>query len=235
MADTVGTAALRARVAGRARAGTVTIRDFDQGVVETLGAKVIGDTYFITELAYLDPPPGDPGIAVVFSHPEDVFQRHRLPVIEVRRDDITPAMSRWHPGMVHYRVPSYGANPATRNGVSGFTRMETYQQSTPFDILYTVRVEARQREYMAAANHVIAYVMKVYQPYCRVLVRDSVGDLRSYEAFAESIAPIDNIPEVSNRVIGFSLSLRVEAELDLNDPTDSATVTDRIVNTRLLK
>jgi len=229
MADDVGTDALRARVEGRARTGIVTIRDFDQGVVETLGAKVIGDRYFITELSDLDPAPGQPGVPVVFSHPEEVLQTHRLPVIEVRRDDINAAMHRWHPGMGTYRVPGFGTRPAG-SPYAGDTRMgwdhyEEAQQACPYDILYTINIQARQRAYMAAANKVLAYVLRIYQPYSAVGVIDSVGDRRSYEAYLEGIAPLDNVPEVAERMIGFALSLRVEAELDINEPTLHKSVT----------
>jgi hypothetical protein len=223
VSDDVSTSALRNRVNGHARTGTITLRDFDKGVVETLGAKVIGDRYFITELKHLDPAPEFPGVPVVFAHPEDVFQAHKVPVIEVRRDDIQPAMNRWHPGTLHYRVPSASAQPATvtfPDGTyrSGYTHYETLQQSCPFDLLYTINIIAKQRQYMAAANLILAYVLKIYQPYCSVYAYDSIGDLRSYEAFLESVGPMDEAADVSERMIGFALSLRVEAELDINDP-----------------
>lgn len=229
MADNVGTAALRARTEGRDRTGTVTVRDFDQGVIETLGAVVVGNSYFILGLSDLDPPPGMPGVPVVFSHPEEVLQTHRMPVIEVRRDDINPAMQRWHPGMGTYRTPVTGAigigSPYPNDPRRAWNRYEQAQQSTPFDILYTINIQARQRQYMAAANKILAYVLGIYQPYSAVYIKDSVGDRRSYEAFLEAVAPLDNVPEVAERVIGFALSLRVEAELDINAPTTHTAVT----------
>jgi len=229
MADDVGTAALRARTEGSARTGVVTVRDFDQGVVETLGAVVVDGRYFILGLSDLDPPPGEPGVPVVFSHPEEVLQTHRVPVIEVRRDDINPAMQRWHPGMGTYRAPSLGAmqvgSPFAGDTRTAWNHYEQAQQATPFDILYTINIQARQRQYMAAANKILAYVLRIYQPYSAVYVKDSAGDRRSYEAFLDAVAPLDNVPEVAERVIGFALSLRVEAELDINEPTTSTTVT----------
>jgi hypothetical protein len=87
---------------------------------------------------------------------------------------------------------------------------------------------------MAAANKILAYVLSIYQPYSAVLVYDSEGDRRSYEAFLDAMAPLDNVPGVGERVIGFALSLRVEAELDINTPKDYATVSSaaRITTTR---
>lgn len=239
MADDVGTAALRARTEGRDRTGIVTVRDFDQGVVETLGAVVVDGRYFILGLSDLDPPPGMPGVPVVFSHPEEVLQTQRIPLIEVRRDDINPAMQRWHPGMGTYRTPARSALPVASPLVGDtrtfWNRVEQAQQATPFDILYTINIQARQRQYMAAANHILAYVLKIYQPYSAVYVQDSVGDRRSYEAFLEAVAPLDNVPEVGERMIGFALSLRVEAELDINDSTTHSAVTKAVQTTLTLK
>ena len=231
MADSPDVAALRARSEGRARTGTVTLRDFDQGVVETLGAKVIGDRYFITELKHLDPAPEFPGVPVVFAHPEDIFQVHKIPVIETRRDDISMAMNRWHPGTIHYSAPAataLGQSVTFPDGTkkTGFSRYEEQQQSCPFDLLYTINIIAKQRTAMAAAQYILAYVMKIYQPYCAVYIKDSIGDVRSYEAFLESVGPMDEAADVSERVIGFALSLRVEAELDINDPQVQTAVTN---------
>lgn len=238
MSDDVATAALRARTEGSARTGYVTVRDFDQGVVETLGAVVVDGAYFILGLSNLDPPPGMPGVPVVFSHPEEVLQTHRVPVIEVRRDDINPAMQRWHPGMGTYRTPTRGALPVPSfvpgDASQGFNRYEESQQSTPFDILYTINIQARQRQFMAAANRILAYVLRIYQPYSAVYITDSVGDRRSYEAFLEAVAPLDNVPEVGERMIGFALSLRVEAELDINEPTSHTAVTSLTVRSSTL-
>jgi len=238
MADDVGTAALRARTEGSAQTGIVTVRDFDQGVVETLGAVVIDGSYFILGLSEYDPPPGEPGVRVVFSHPEEVLQTHRMPVIEVRRDDINPATQRWHPGMETYRAPARGALPTVSPFVGdtrkGWNQIDVAQQAAPFDILYTINIQARQRQYMAAANKILAYVLSIYQPYSAVFVYDSVGDRRSYEAFLDAIAPLDNVPGVAERTIGFALSLRVEAELDINPTTKHGTVSSaaRITLTR---
>lgn len=239
MADDAATAALRARTEGSARTGYVTVRDFDQGVVETLGAVVVNGAYFILGLSDQDPPPGMPGVPVVFSHPEEVLQTHRVPVIEVRRDDINPAMQRWHPGMGTYRTPQFGTLPAASfipgEAAFGFTRYEVAQQTTPFDILYTINIQARQRQFMAAANKILHYVLRIYQPYSAVYIKDSVGDRRSYEAFLEAVAPLDNVPEVGERMIGFALSLRVEAELDINEPTTHPAVTSVTLRSSTVK
>ncbi len=69
------------RVAGQDRTGTVGIRDFDQGVVETMGATVQDGKYYLP-VAGVDGPPGWPGVPVVFAFPEDVAQVSAVPAAE---------------------------------------------------------------------------------------------------------------------------------------------------------
>lgn len=62
------------------------------------------------------------------------------------------------------------------------------------------------------------YAVRKYQPYTTLYLKDSIGDVRSYDAFNESPNPQDSKTDVANRSINFNISLRVEAEIDLNDP-----------------
>ncbi len=246
-----------AREAGRAPAGRVGLRNFDQGVVETLGAEVFDSgtglsNYFIatSRIAPVEPAPGLPGIPITFSHPEDIWERYRQPVIVIRRDDIAPAMTRWHPGMVTYRTPALGAKPVsvrlgpTTGVVAGYDKYEQKEQAVPFDITYTISILARHRgkgplprrgdpaKFTGAAgsprnqvNAILDYCLRIYAPYTAVLVRDSLDDIRTYSAFMEAISHLDEVPEVTERVLGFALTLRVEAELDLRDPVTQRAVT----------
>jgi hypothetical protein len=152
--------------------------------------------------------------------------------VEVRRDDIAQAMERWMPGTQQYRAPADGAQPLSvtlPNGVTvtGYDRMEIVAQAIPFDITYTISVKARYRGAPGQRNQVnglFANVLRRYPPYGKINVVDSIGDLRSYEAFNEGISNLDNIVEVQDRTLGFAITLRVEAELDLKDPYTVQTV-----------
>lgn len=245
---------VRERTEGRARTGFVNLRAFDQGVVETLGARVESlpdgqqhyflhidreDTDDLPESSHflrdsVEPRPGLPGVPVSFSYPEDAFNKYTIPLILVNRDDITPAMERWHPGLHQYRAPGRSAQqvkykqPDSDTVHEGWDRMEYREQAVPYDLSYTINVIARNRGAAGAKNHaqrVADFVSRVYQPYCRVLVTDSVGDLRSYEAFQEAYSPIDEVAGVADRVIGFAISIRIVGELDLTDPQTRKTVT----------
>lgn len=166
--------------------------------------------------------PGDAGLPVTFFFPEDTHEKFRVPRIVVTRDDISPAMNRWHPGSFQYRVPGEGANVVESRGRRGFDRSESLQQAVPFDITYSLMLYTRTR---AQGNTLLDFVLRCYPPYCNVKVQDSVGDYRLYSAFMESLGMIDDVPEVADRVIAFAVTLRVEAELDLNDPITEKTVT----------
>jgi hypothetical protein len=234
---------------GRSRTGYVDVRDFDCGVVETLGAKIDEDLqgYFL-EVEGITPPPGPdgvtplPGVPVVFENSEDIWEKYKLPVIVVRQDDISPAMNRWHPGTLQYRTASATSNPVHlqigQREIIGVDEVEQVEQAVPFDIMYTVSVQARHRgpgrgvtgqgSPRNQANAIFKVLLRVYPPYCRVLVRDSIGDIRDYGAFMEGVSKLDEVSDVAQRMIGFGLTLRVEAELDLIDPVIRKTVTQRV-------
>ncbi len=168
--------------------------------------------------------PGATGLHVTFFFPEDTQEKFRIPGIVLTRDDISPSMNRWHPGSMQYRAPAKGAHPVTVGGRQGFDKMEELQQAIPFDITYSLMVYARTRN---QGNILLDYILRIYPPYCNVKVQDSEGDYRLYSAFMESLGMIDDVPDVGDRVIAFAVTLRVEAELDLNDPVTQNTVTQR--------
>lgn len=244
-----------ARANGQAPNGVVGLRNFDEGVVLTLGAEALEvDTgkgphsnFFITTgLLPVEPAPGLPGVPITFSHPEDIWERYRQPVIVIRRDDITPAMNRWHPNTVEYRAPARGANEVTVTfgentttevQVTGYDRYEEKQQAVPFDLTYTISIFARHRGkgplpprnkptgFTGAegsprnqVNRIFDYVLRRFPPYGQIYVTDSLGDRRRYSTFMEAVSHLDEVPEVTERVLGFALTVRVEAELDLSDP-----------------
>ncbi len=246
-------AGVEERTEGSSPTGSVGLRNFDEGVVETLNPEIINYNYYLTKVPNMSAPPGSPGIPIVFSHPEDLYERYKLPMVMIRRDDFSPALGRWHPGMTTYRAPAANAYPVEvplpNSGgtvVRGWSRYEEQQQAVPYDITYTISLLARHRGFGKGGqppvgegsprnqvNQLLDYVMRIYQPYCRVLVRDSLGDTRSYQAFMEATSHLDEVAEVTERMIGFALTLRVEAELDLRDPREKAVATAPLTPTEL--
>ena len=235
------------RAKGQRPTGIVGLRDFDQGIVDTLGAVEVRDNknatgYYLIDVPGFDrtggvaAPDGFVGVPIVFSYPEDTFQKYKLPMLMVRRDSIDPALTRWHPFSQQYNAYTQGsrrigvniARPGQNpNWIYGYDKKEDMQQAVPYDITYTLRLITKFRGDQGKANHtnaLLTHILKVFQPYCRVLVRDSLGDLRSYEAFQDNISSSDSSSEVADRTMGFDITLRVEAELDLNEPMVHNTV-----------
>jgi hypothetical protein len=232
------------RQRGHDQQGTVGIRDFDQGLIETMGAFVEDQRYWLT-IPGIDPPPGRPGVLVTFSFPEAEFKSYVLPLVLIRRDDISPAMERWHPGCVTYRTPPADALPVklpddgTINAnKAGHDRREMAYQATPFDITYTISCLAHYRGapgQRGQVQSVFHHVLRTYGPYSTVLLHDSLGDPREYHTFTESTSVLDEHSEIADRIIGLAVSLRVEAELDLYEPGTFKTVTQPLtINLRQL-
>lgn len=215
------------------RTGDVWISDFDRGVITSLGGYVNkeGDMYVIN-INGVPPPPKDgeiefEGIPIYFAFPDETINPKILPSFVVRRDDFSPAMSRWHPGNQQYRIPAKNShqssivNPRTgQTMATGYDFYESKGQAVPFDILYTIQIRARFRNNLKVSSmNMLKHTLRRFQPYTTVYLTDSEMDLRSYTAFMETSTALDTKPDVAGRETNFNISLRVEGELDLNDPT----------------
>lgn len=218
------------RAAGLMPNGEVHLRDFDQGVVETLGGQVVDSNYYLLSVPGVTAPPGLPGVPINFSFPEDTDDAYVFPQIVVTRDDISPATSRIHPGAKQYRAPAPGALPVQVTWGSrtahGFNRMQEQVAAIPYDISYTLSVLGYRRGAPARqnGNSLLEYALSRYQPYSAVEVYDSVGERRVYFATVDAASSLDEAVVVGERVIGWTIPITVEAELDLNTPLIYATV-----------
>lgn len=243
--------ALRDRYLGDARNGEVHLRDFDQGVVETFGGVIVNTddpscewngNYFLLNVAGVKAPPGMPGVPVNFSFPEDTNDVFIYPSVVIVREDISPAMNRYQPGTIQYRVPSLGAIPTEGQWggktFQGFNRMAERRSAVPYDISYTVNVYAYRRGdtpgaiqgVKGNANALLEYVLRWYQPYTAIDVYDNLGDRRVYFATVDAASPLDDVANIAERTIGWSISMTVEAELDLTPETNSPTVLSPVLN-----
>ena len=206
----------------------------------TLGGEVNAaeDAYVIKDVPGVSAPPEFEGIPVYFAFPDEVLQDLILPCWVVRRDSITPAMSRWHQGLHPYKIPAPGAvavdvkNPITGEvTASGFSKYEQKTQAAPFDLLYNIQIRARYRNNLRVpAMKMLTFTLRQYQPYTQVLVMDSEQKRRSYDAFMETPSAQDTQSNVEDREIRFNVTLRVEAELDLNDPFVQNAMTETTLN-----
>lgn len=222
---------LLAQAQGERPNGIVTLRSFDQGLVETLGAQVANDRYYVN-IEGLEPPAGEPGIPVNFMYPEDYYATFKYPSFVITRDDISISFGRIHPFQQQYRAPARNSLPVTvafpEGDRSGFDRMAMRDQARPYDITYTINIYSSLRGGFGgrkAANLMLDHVLRIFPDYGQVWVPDSLGTYRSYEAFNEGIANLDDLAGVSERLIQFAVTVRVEAEYDLANETNSRTVT----------
>lgn len=221
------------RTTGTRPNGEVTLRDFDRGIVETLGATVVDDAYYVN-VDGVTPPPGQPGIPVIFMNPEDYFANFRYPSFVVTRDDISISTTRLHPFQQQYRAPAPTAQPVVVQTPTGprtyYNRVIQREQATPYDITYTVNIYNSLRGGTGgryAANAMLTHVLQVCPVYGQVFVRDSLNNVRTYELFNEGISNLDDTAGVSERTIQFAVTLRVEAEYDLLPVTSAPTVQSR--------
>lgn len=216
---------------GKRPNGEVTLRSFDQGMVESLGARVDGNRYYVN-IEGVEPPAGDPGIPVHFMYPEDLNANFRYPAFVVNRDDIALAFQRIHPFNQKYRSPAKTSLFVGVNTPAGLItrpdRVEQQDSATPYDITYTINIynTLRGGGGRSAANRMLDHVLRIFPVYGQVFVPDSLGNYRSYEAFTEGVVNLDDLASVSERVIQFAVTIRVEAEYDLSDPTVTRVATE---------
>lgn len=238
------------------RTGDVWVEDFDRGVVETMGAQITGDDYFVAiagvENGYF---PHDyrvielrntqmPGIQVIFAAPDDVVQAFTIPCVVVRRDSIDPADDRWPSRNLKYEAPAPGATqvsvywPTHPNAdadgyVTGWSKYERQEGAWPYDFSYMISVLAAGRNCTTVAQRMIKHIMRIWPPKDNlgVFVKDSLGDLRSYEAFSEGPIDLKEALDVNDRQAGFSMTLRIDGELDLSDPYFTKPVQSMTLNT----
>lgn len=207
-----------------ARTGTVFLSDFDEGLVRTMGGELIEITldgektqaYVIMIDGVTGPDAYGGAVPVIWQNPEDVYQAGALPHVNVSRTAITPAMQRWFPGGYEYRTPAAGAQPVRAgNGVVGPSMLEFKQWAYPYDISYEVHIRARLR---AQADKMLKQIGKWFWAYGQIYLTDSEGAERGYYAFQESVDSLDEVADIADRMLGWTISLRCEAELDFNDP-----------------
>jgi hypothetical protein len=217
--------------------GEVFIDDYDRGVITTMGgcpnvyeikelAIPANSMYVIKDIPGVSPPPSYEGVPVYFAFPDENIENKIMPSIIVRRDAITPALNRWHPGNLQYTCPTPGAtestvyNPITGQPIaSGYNSYQQRWQAAPFDLLYNIQLRARYRNNLRAESmKLLHFVMKMYKPYTIVTIFDSLGRHRRYDAFMETPSAVDIMPDLDGKEANFNITLRVEGELDLENP-----------------
>jgi len=225
--------------------GQVWIEDFDRGVIVTMGGQILDwsldgndqSNYIIplanfSNLTSADMPVdlngiSAPGVPITFNNPSGIYEDHVLPSIEVsRNDEFSVALNRWTPCTLAYRAPATGAvakqvTLPSGTVVDGYDKYETQQSAWPYDVIYTINIKAKYRR---VAQEILSKIVRIYQPYSLINVIDSLSETRTYSAYNEGFVDTSEILAIDDRIISWSLTLRVEAEIDMNDPVEHKAV-----------
>lgn len=222
------------------RTGSVFVRDFDEGIVKSMGAVIRTDDYFLEVPGVLYAPyPEDyrdpslrnilmPGVMVHFAGPDDRLDSFVYPCIVVRRESMEPADQRWPSEHLKYRAPADGAQYVEvqygQTTIGGYTEYEEEKGNYPYDITYMISVLASGKRAESDAIAMLKAVLRAYKPKNSwVWVKDSVGDIRTYDAYGEGPSNLAEALDIVDRQRGYSVNVKVEGELDLNDPYVSKT------------
>jgi len=208
------------------RTGYLDPLDFDLGVAASLGAvtdpaknqlylpltDACGKSFYIQPEGSEAPAPITRAF-VVFKQSEPTHTEWDLPSVLISRDDVSFAENReWSP-TAQYRVPAPGATPISIGDTVGYDCFETKEKEWPHDFTYTIECWARKR---VIAQILWTMIMRTFPPRTTVAVLDGLGVRRDYHAFTEGTADLTEINSLVDRVVGYSLTLRIEGELTLN-------------------
>lgn len=223
--------------------GQVFIEDFDLGVMRTLGA-FVDPRGPVEEASFILPVKGlkedaqrldgmdDAVVPVTFANSEAYMNIWKLPGIFIHRDAIEPDLTRYSQELEGFRIPA--PNTKTVDGAvlsidpTGPAEVMSRIRAEAYNITYTIDMIAR---YRTDANALLRTVLPRYKQQKAVIVKDSKGDFNEYTAFLESIDQLDEVLGVTLKHHGWSLTIRVIAELDLaeNDIRPTATSIQPII------
>lgn len=207
--------------------GTIGLRAFDKGLVETLGAAlypmvvdgVERSVYAVDVDGVKTNLEGYDGrVPVMFALPEDVFQTYKLPCFIVRRNDLKPAFER-APWYVTHRAPSDGAGeiivPTGRRGqfLRGWDSYDTKRGAMPFDISYDVQILARR--HMNGIRLLTYCLQRCPPPFFTMSCEDSIGDKRLYDCGEVAVSSASELADIADRTMAWTISFEIRGELDL--------------------
>ena len=201
------------------RTGSVDLLDWDEGIARGFGAKedLEKEEWFLPlEGIFIRidgrAEPVDRALVVV-KRPEPTQISATLPMIAVIRDSIIPAEARLLTTVQQYRLPTDGATMVSAAGEIGWTSYDTKDKEQPYDLYYTIECWARFR---AVAQMLLQMVLRAYPHRARVKLYDGLNNDRIYAVFQQAINDLTEVSSLVDRVCGFSVTIRAEAELTLD-------------------
>lgn len=194
------------------------------GIMAAIGGAIDTSNQCDPTYAVNIPGASETKVPIFFNQPEMIYKARQAPSILIQRDDFTPALNRWMGvGQLEYRAGVPGTEYLAINGVSGFTQYVSKPQAMPYDFTYTIICFDRLERNV---QPIVKQVLKSLPPIGKIFVTDSLGLLRSYEARSEGPIPSPReIVDPVNRFVSYTISVKVDGEIDLTDPvtTNAAT------------
>ncbi len=215
--------------------GEVFLRNFDQGVIDSLGAtpdqSVPEDPAFVLYIPGVSDPTNR--VTVYMNNPEQIYKMKRFPLISIQREDPTLALQRWMGvGQLEARFGVSGTGLVI-GWVSGFTQYVSKPQATPYDFTYNITCMDR---YENQVQPILKQVLKSFPQIGKLYVKDSLGLQRTYEARSEgSLTPLKENIDAVNRIVSYTVTVRVDGEMDLTSAVTTTAVTGFDIRTRVLK
>lgn len=207
------------------RTGHVSLEDYDLAVIRQTGAildDAQGEWYlplnFFVEDSTIGSAVKIDRALVVYKRPEPTQVQHIVPQIAIIRDDIDFDERRLFTPTVQYRLPAEGAFPVSVGGMLGFNCYETKDKEEPFNLTYTLESWSR---YKTVAQFLLQRMMAAFPPRgtLQVLATEEAGRNvecdRTYLFFQQGIADLTEVNSMVERIPGYSLTVRIEAELTL--------------------
>lgn len=212
----------------------IYIENFDEGVLRALGG--VKDSFVIAgeEAQYYSVViPGVCGpepsvyhgkIPIFFGKGREILHPNVLPSIVVARASIEDDLVRVRPKTLAHYVPAFGARRlriVKPNGdvLNGHDPMETKEASWPVNITYNVQIRARVEMDLLRMFRWVTSHMRSQDLYSYITVWDTANDPRNYDVFRESMVDIGEYADINDVVRGWEFSYRVEAEIDIEEPT----------------
>jgi hypothetical protein len=153
---------------------------------------------------------------VVYKRPEPSQITAILPMIAVIRDSVVPADIRLQSQTEQYRLPAAGMTDIQRvsaGGELGWTEYETKDYERPYDMFYTFECWSK---YRTVSQMLLMMVMRAFPERGTVTLTDGIGNPRVYATYQQGTNDLTDVSSMVERVPGYSVSIRAEAELTLD-------------------
>jgi hypothetical protein len=150
---------------------------------------------------------------VVFKRPEPTQVEFNLPQIAITADEMQPIPDRLYSPTTQFRQPAPGSTPVSVGDCVGYTAYTVKEQERPYDFTYTLECWAR---YTPIARMLLHRMLKVFPMRGTISITDSAGCERTYLAIQESIVNLTEVLSPVDRVPGWGVTIRIEAEMTLD-------------------